>query len=169
MDERILLLKTEKNYYTRKNSKYLTAKFFCTVNKNNQVNQYALWGKNGIYIISNECKNENIVNLISEKKLNQLKKDDRYILYCINKGVYLSESVLLDKKVHGLRYATPDESTSIINQIVYDMIIKNKITFKDIVYYNPNYTKVYTYCMEHGLEEGLYNNIQQGNLYKKKI
>ena len=167
---KLLLLKTKKEkYYIRKNSwKYITCKFFCNVDENNQITSYGLWGKNGIYIISKKCNNLKLLKIIGKNKIQKLKDKDRYLLYCIRDSILLSEPVVLDKKVHGLRYADQGETELINNRIVYDLIIRNKVTFKDILYNNENYNKIYGFCMEHDLQNALFYLIENNKLYSKR-
>lgn len=162
----ILLLKLKKGrFYIRKNSKFLTTNFFAIVSPYDEVVAYASWSpKNGIYIVRKDTSNKRLIRLIKQSNIDKMQDSDRYYVYCIKDKVRLNNTVPLVKKVNGLRYATSEECEGIIDSIVFDLIKKEELSFKDILYNTPKYSNIYSYCMENDFEGSLFKLIHEGGV-----
>ena len=149
----MLLFKSKKDYYLRKNAwKYLNADVYGIVDDNNNVTHYIIRDGNPLYIASEQYR-----GILYNEIKNRFKSEhDRVFIYCLKNKHNLLNPVPVNI-VRGIRYASLEEKNQIHLEIMNTIFHDNKITFKDKLYNSSKWREVYTFAMENNLDAGLFH------------
>lgn len=165
MLERILLFKPMNGYlaYIRKGATYSNFKALATVSKDNKVENIGANIYSGFIKLKNFGSIEK--NILGEKKYNKGNPEDFYYIYYINQPLPLSNPLLLEKPVRGIRYATDEETYNIKKEIIKALARYHNISYEDVFWNWGEYSHLYSESMQLDFQDALFDLEKTGELY----
>lgn len=174
---RVLLVRVERgSFCVRKNfwSLFEGVDVFVVVDGGNRVRGVCHWGGdgvghdgNGVFLV--DGGNYGSLRLFGEcipmGRVAKLGCGDKLFLFWLRRKWLLDSPVKLEKSVRGVRWASCEECELIFTRFIGEYCIRERISFRSVLFGSSVYRGLYEYCFRFGLEGFLFSVVREGGLF----